>query len=144
MAFSNRWVLADGTLEKKPITIRYRENIEREFESNLYGHCVQINWQAEELDHKSGYPSAVEMLKIDDFNRRLMEVVEEDAHGLVAMILTSEGVNQWILYCRDLDELQSDLNRIPTDEGLYPIEVTAQDDSQWDTFKELRGAIKTH
>ena len=144
MAYSNRWVLADGTLNDEPITIRYRDEIQGELESGKYAQCVQILWNADQVDAESGYPSTEELDKIDAFNKKLMSAVETDSHGLLVMVLMSQGVNQWILYVRDNDELQSDLNTIPTDTGLYPIEVTTDVDSQWDIFTQLRDAIKTH
>jgi len=144
MAYSNRWVLADGTLNDEPITIRYRDEVEGELESGKYPHCVQILWNAEDVDAESGYPSTEELDKIDAFNKKLMSAVETESHGLLVMVLMSQGVNQWILYVRDNEELQQDLNTIPTDKGLYPIEVTSDEDSSWEIFTQLRGAIKTH
>ena len=144
MAFSSRWVLADGTLNELPITIRYRDLVQEEFESGLYNQCVQISWAADEQDAETGYPSANELEKIDAFNQKLMAAVEAEKHGLLVMVLMCEGVNQWILYCRDIEQVQRDLNTIPTDTGLYPIEVSTDPDPKWDTFTELRDAIKTH
>ncbi len=143
MAFSTRWVLADGVLNDQPITIRYRESTEQEFTSGLYGQCVQISWDADDVDPITKYPSVAELEKIDVFNQKLMEAIEADEHGLLVMVLMCEGINQWILYCRDLEELEKDLNKIPTDSGLYPIDVVAEEDSLWNIFTELRDAIKT-
>ncbi len=144
MAFSNRWVLADGTLNDQPITIRYRDEVQAEQDSAQYIHCIQISWQAQDVDTDTGYPSADELEKIDAFNQKLMAAVEPEQHGLLVMVLMCEGVNQWILYSKDIDQVQKDLNTIPTDTGLYPIEVTTDEDPKWDTFTELRDAIKTH
>ena len=144
MEFSNRWVLADGTLNDQPITIRYRDKVQEEFESGEYSQCIQISWSAEEIDPQTGYPSADELEKIDGFNQKLMTALENEKHGLLVMVLMCDGVNQWILYCRDIDQVQQDLNKIPTDTGLYPIEVTSDDDRQWEIFTELRDAIKIH
>lgn len=144
MAYSNRWVLADGTLNDEPITIRYRDEVQGELESGKYAQCVQILWNADSVDSETGYPSTEELDKIDAFNKKLMTAVEADAHGLLVMVLMSQGVNQWILYVRDNEELQADLNTIPTDTGLYPIEVTTDLDAQWGVFTQLRDAIKTH
>lgn len=144
MAFSNRWVLADGTLNNEPITIRYRDGVDQERETSKYPNCIQISWTADDVDPQTGYPSADELDKIDAFNQKLMAAVESDVHGLLVMVLMSQGINQWILYVRDTEELQQDLNKIPTDSGLYPIEVTAEEDADWEIFMQLRGAISTH
>lgn len=144
MAFSNRWVLADGTLNDQPITIRYRDNVQSEQDSGGYENCIQISWEAEDVDSETGYPSPSELEKIDAFNKKLMDAIEPSGHGLVVMVLMAQGVNQWIIYVRDNEEIQKDLNKIPTDTGLYPIEVVSDEDPQWSIFTELRDAIKTH
>ncbi len=143
MAFSTRWVLADGTLNEQLITIRYRESIQSELDSAQYQQCIQISWQAAEQDPVTGYPSSDELEKIDAFNQKLMEAVEVGEHGLLVMVLMCEGINQWIIYAKDNDRLQKALNTIPTDTGLYPIEVASDEDPQWEIFTELRDAIKT-
>ncbi len=143
MAFSTRWVLADGTLNEQPITIRYRESIQSELDSAQYQQCIQIAWQAAEQDPITGYPSSDELEKIDVFNQKLMDAVEAGEHGLLVMVLMCEGINQWIIYAKDNDQIQKALNTIPTDTGLYPIEVTSDVDPQWEIFTQLRDAIKT-
>ena len=74
MAFSNHWALADGTLNDKPIEIRYRDQILNEQESGEYGQCVQIAWNAESSDPVTGFPSVEEMNQIDAFNQRLNNI----------------------------------------------------------------------
>ena len=143
MSFSNRWVLADGTLNEQLITIRYRDGVQAELDSRAFENCIQISWEADDVDPSTGYPSVDELEKIDAFNQKLMSSIEPDNHGLVVMVLMSQGVNQWIVYVRDTDELQKDLNKIPTDTGLYPIDVVTEVDSDWLIFTELRDAIKT-
>ncbi|MGR6874260.1 DUF695 domain-containing protein [Pseudomonas sp. HK3] len=143
MAFSTRWVLADGTLNDEPITIRYRDELENEQASGEFNQCVQISWSAADVDAVTGYPSDKELLLIDDFNQKLMSAIEDDGHALVVMVIMCQGINQWILYAKDTTQLQSDLNTIPTDTGLYPIEIVAEEDASWDIFTQLRDAIKT-
>ncbi len=142
MNISNRWVLADGTLNDQLITIRYRDKVQGELESGEYDQCIQISWNAQEIDPVTGYPSDGELEKIDAFNQKLMSALESEDHGLLVMVLMCDGINQWILYCRDIEQVQKDLNTIPTDTGLYPIEVCSEEDKNWDIFTELRDAIK--
>lgn len=144
MGFSNRWVTADGSLHDQPITIRYRDEIDEQLEAGDYPHCIQISWTAEEVDAETGYPSANELEKIDAFNQKLMSAIEPQKHGLLVMVLMNQGINQWILYARDNQEIQTDLNSIPTDAGLYPIDVVTEEDAAWQVFTELRGAIKAN
>lgn len=143
MAFSNRWITADGTFQNDPITIRYRDGIEDERVSGTYPHCIQIVWEAADVDVDTGYPSQNELIKIDAFNQKLMQAVEAKPSGLLVMVLTSQGVNQWILYAKSNEQVTAALDTIPTDTGLYPIEVTSEEDEDWTIFMQLRDAIKT-
>ncbi|NVK36389.1 MAG: DUF695 domain-containing protein [Gammaproteobacteria bacterium] len=143
MSFSNRWVLADGTLNDEPITIRYRDELESELASGKFSQCVQISWNAADVDPQTGYPSTSELIKIDDFNQKLMNAIETENHALIVMVIMCQGINQWILYAKDTSQLQADLNTIPTDTGLYPIEIVAEEDADWTIFTQLRDAIKT-
>jgi hypothetical protein len=60
---------------------------------------------------------------------------------VVAMMITHDGINQWIIYTRDLDVLKQGLDEIPTTNGLYPIEVVADEDPDWDTFVQVHDRI---
>ncbi|MFT6976074.1 MAG: hypothetical protein ACJA0E_002077, partial [Bermanella sp.] len=93
-------------------------------------------------DPETGYPSVSELEKIDAFNIKLMEAIEPSEHGIVVMVLMAQGINQWIIYVRSNEEIQIDLNTIPTDTGLYPIDVVSEEDVSWNNFTELREAIK--
>ncbi len=141
MSYSNHWVLADGTLNNSPITIRYRDQVNAEKDSGLYPYCVQIAWNADEVDPASGYPAMDEMERIDLFNKALMMALEEKQNGLLTMVLTSQGVNQWVIYARSIDRVKEALDSIPTEKGLYPIEVVADEDAPWATYSELTAAI---
>ena len=143
MGFSNCWITADGTLHDQPITIRYRDEVQTELESGKYAQCIQISWSAEQVDPETAYPTADELERIDAFNQKLMAAIEPKAHGLLVMVVMHQGVNQWVLYAADNEEIQQDLNSIPTDAGLYPIEVVTEEDVEWKIFQGLRGAIKT-
>lgn len=144
MGFSNRWITADGTLHDQPITIRYRDEVDGDLESGKYENCIQISWKAEQVDPETGYPTEAELDKIDAFNQKLMSAIEPKSHGLLVMVVMHQGINQWVLYAADNEDIQHDLNSIPTDAGLYPIEVVTEEDAQWKIFQDLRGAIKTH
>ena len=58
------------------------------------------------------------------------------------MMLTNNGTNQWVIYCRDLELLQQGLDAIPTTDGLYPIEIVADEDPEWSTFVQVFEVIK--
>ncbi|WP_430462106.1 DUF695 domain-containing protein [Thalassolituus sp. LLYu03] len=144
MLANNRWIRASGSLHDKPISIQYREDWQSVRDADSLPLCVQIAWQAQSVDDSTGFPSLSEQTSILTFSEHLQKQLEPGENALVTMVITHDGVNQWIIYCRDLDVLKEGLNRIPTDAGLYPIEVVADEDAAWNTFTQVYQAIQSH
>jgi len=142
MLANNRWVRASGTLRDKPISIQYREDWQTVKDADTLPLCVQIAWNAESVDDSTGFPALQEQSRIVTFNQHLQDKLEPDENALVSMMLTNNGVNQWVIYCKDLQKVQDGLNNIPTDEGLYPIEVVANEDPEWATFTKIYELIQ--
>ena len=141
MLVNNRWVRASGSLQEKPISIQFREDWTLAKDSGLYTICVQIAWHANSRDESTGFPATEEQARIVAFTEQLQARLEPQEDSVVAMMITHDGINQWIIYSRDLDELKAGLESMPTDEGLYPIEVVADEDPAWDTFIQVHERI---
>ncbi len=141
MLINNRWVRASGSLQDKPISIQFREDWQLAKDHGDYTLCVQIAWHAESLDDSTGFPSAAEQVRIVSFTDQLQALLEPEEGSFVVMMITHSGVNQWIIYTRDLDTLRSGLDSMPVTDGLYPIEVVADEDPQWNTFVQVHSRI---
>ncbi|MCA6062757.1 DUF695 domain-containing protein [Thalassolituus marinus] len=142
MLANNRWIRASGSLHDKPISIQYREDWETVRDADHMEICVQIAWQADSVDDSTGFPALSEQSRILTFSEHLQQQLEPAGNALVSMVIAHDGVNQWIIYCRDLEVLKEGLNQIPTGEGLYPIEVVADEDPSWNTFTQVYQAIQ--
>ncbi|MDK2779279.1 MAG: DUF695 domain-containing protein [Pseudomonadota bacterium] len=142
MLANNRWVRASGSLNDKPISIQYREDWEAVRSADVLPVCVQIAWNAESVDDSTGFPSLQEQTRILTFSEYLQRELEPDENALVSMMITHDGVNQWVIYCKDIEKLKAGLDRIPTESGLYPIEIVADDDPQWGIFTKIHQEIE--
>ncbi|MEK9713060.1 MAG: DUF695 domain-containing protein [Thalassolituus sp.] len=141
MLVNNRWVRAGGSLQEKPISIQFREDWGLAKDSGLYSICVQIAWHASSRDESTGYPATEEQARIVAFTEQLQARLEPEEDSVVVMMITHDGINQWIIYSRDLDQLKAGLETIPTDSGLYPIEIVADEDPAWNTFIQVHERI---
>lgn len=141
MKFDNRWVTADGTLNELPITIHSREDWQETAESGRFPICVQIAWHAELRDESNAFPSTQEMIKIDVFHHQLQSRLEADGHAMVAMVITHDGVNQWVIYCDDIDIVKAGLNTLAASDQEFPLEIVADEDVEWQTFKKVHQAM---
>ena len=142
MLLNNRWVNADGTLNELPIVIRYRENWQSVAERGDLNTCIQIAWNASSRDDSTAYPSQQEMEQIEVFHHQLQSNVEQDDTSVVAMVITHDGVNQWVIYSKDAEQFSHNLDGLSSPAGGYPIEVVADEDPEWDTFKKVNKAIE--
>lgn len=137
MKLDNRWVIADGTLNDLPITIHSREDWQATADSGLFPICVQIAWHASARDESNGYPIAQEMQQIEMFHHQLQLQFEKQGHTIIAMVITHDGVNQWVVYSDDLEHIKSDLNQLIAPQNGFPIEIVADEDPNWETFKKV-------
>lgn len=142
MLVNNLWVRASGDLNGVPISIQFRKEWALAKDAGDYHQCVQIAWNASTRDDSSGFPGAEEQAQIVIFHEALQAMLEPSENAVVVMMITHSGVNQWIIYCKDLTQFEQDLNRIPTEKGLYPIEVVADEDVDWHTFTQVHSAIQ--
>ena len=141
MLVNNRWARASGHLNEKTISIQYREDWQQAKDSGLYEICIQIAWYAQTVDDSNGYPIISEQAKILTFTEQLQSKVEKDEGSVISMMITHDGVNQWIIYSQDLDAFKEGLEGVPVGEELYPIEVVADDDPDWHTFVQVYNSI---
>lgn len=141
MDIENRWITADGELSQLPIRICYREAWQQLSEQNL-DVCVQIAWHAKEKDSQTQFPALAEMVLIDVFNQQLMVLLEEDKTAYVSMVITHNGINQWVIYGQDLEKIKTVLDSMNKPEKGYPIEVVADNDADWHIFRQVKQAIK--
>ncbi len=142
MKLDNRWVTADGTLNELPITIYSREDWQVLADKGCFPICIQIAWNAEQRDESNAYPSKQDMLKIDVFHHQIQGQIEADGHAVVAMVITHDGVNQWVIYCDDIEIVKAGLNKLSAPDEGFPIEIVADEDAQWETFKKVHQAIQ--
>lgn len=142
MQLDNRWVTADGTLNELPITIYSREDWQGIADSGRFSICVQIAWHAEQRDEENAFPSKQDMLKIDVFHHQLQSQLEAGGHAMVAMVITHDGVNQWVIYCDDIEAVKTGLNKLASAEKEFPLEMVADEDVEWETFKKVHQAIQ--
>lgn len=142
MKLDNRWIQADGSLNDMPISIHSREDWRTTAESGRFPICIQIAWHAEARDESNAFPSQQEMQQIELFHHQLQTQLEIEGHTVIAMVITHDGVNQWVIYTDDIEQLKSDLNKLVATEQGFPIEIVADEDPDWQTFKKVYQAIQ--
>ncbi len=137
MLANNRWVRSSGTFQDKPISIQHREDWQLAKEAGDYAICAQIAWNAQSIDDSTGFPALAEQSDILTFSQQLQQAIEKNENALMLMVLTYDGVHQWVIYLRDLAQFKAAVEAIPDRDEGYPIEVVADKDPAWQTFTQI-------
>lgn len=141
MLANNQWVRSSGTLQGKPISIQHRADWQLAKDVAEYAICVQLAWHAQSVDEHTGFPSLAEQGDILIFSERLQQAIETNENALIVMVLAHDGINQWVIYTRDLEQLKAAIEGIPDQSDSYPIEVVADSDPDWQTFSQIYQVI---
>ncbi|MFT7409695.1 MAG: hypothetical protein ACI9EX_000269 [Oleispira sp.] len=142
MKLDDRWIIADGTLNDLPITIHSREDWQESADSGRFPVCIQIAWHSADRNESNGHPSVQEMKKIEVFHHQIQSQFEQGGHTIIAMVITHDGLNQWVIYSDDVEQFKTDLSQLTAPLNGYPIEVVADEDPRWKTFKKVHQVIQ--
>jgi hypothetical protein len=127
---ADKWALATASGETGPLVLRYRTPILGPDNVEGYHRVLRILWPYEAED-TGAMPSASDSVDMGQFEDRLCDVLEFDAHAFLAAVLTSDGARQWVFYTADVGECGRRLEAMPQNVERYPIEIDAFDDPAW-------------
>jgi hypothetical protein len=131
----DNWALAEGVHEDKPLVIRFRPDLRMVTDFRGYPLLLEIAWPFDSPD-ESGLPCEEEVAAMDQFEERILDAYECDAHAVLTAVITTNGARQWFFYTSDADECGQRLADMPQEEELYPVELTAEDDPNWSFLLE--------
>lgn len=136
----NRWVRSSGVLNEQPISIQYRENWQALKAAQTFNVCVQIAWNARQVDEETGFPALGEQIEILALGEQLQQL-ESSNNSVLSMIIAHAGVNQWVIYVQDLEQFKSELATLAEPQEGFPIELVADEDSDWSTFIQVHQVL---
>ena len=127
---ADTWALAKASAEAGPLVLRYRTPILGPDGVEGYNRVLRILWPYE-AEHSGAMPSTNDSADMEQFEDRLCDVLEIDAHAFLAAVLTFDGARQWVFYTSDIGECGRRLEGMPQNAEPYPIQIDAFDDPTW-------------
>ncbi len=134
-AMQDRWILAQGEEEGRPILLRLRSETPPGIELGDYPILLNVYWGFKDPDN-NGMPSDSTLAAMGDLEKSLDEL-EYAGHGFFTLSITGNQRKEWIWYIRDRSEFMRELNRVLGGHEPFPIELRAQQDSEWQAYKSL-------
>lgn len=123
------WSIAEGIYEGRPLYIRFR-NFPSAFTRTSYPQRINIFWTMTEVGSE-GLPLEFEFERLETFENRLVEAVEQDQHSLLSVVLTTNGQREFVFHTADVNGFLSRLTNLPQEASRSPIELHRFDDINW-------------
>lgn len=135
-ANSDAWNIAKGTNPEKPTVLRFRPSLEAFLGDENYPRRLVIVWQFEPAD-ASGMPTDVQSADMKDFEDMLIDALDSDRLAILAFVFTSAGSREWHFYLSDVSEVGIRINQALSTIPELPIDLTVEDDPNWDELKQV-------
>lgn len=137
LKFTNDWWTAPADGEKgELIMVTGRRDMQPVIATGKYNIRVEVTWRYTPI--ASGMPDdeLAKMLErvTDAFNSTFDE---KKPITFMTGIYTGAGERNWVFYTSSLNIFQSQINRALADFELLPIEVSAENDSDWCEYREM-------
>lgn len=129
------WYLAEDEIDDLPAFVRFRDNVESFISNGNYRNYIRFVWEFEADEH--GLPTDEETERLETFENNLCEALEADDHAILSFAMTNNGLRQWVFYTQDVQESVRRLNEMPQEEERYPIELTTEEDPNWEEYKKV-------
>jgi len=87
---------------------------------------------------ENGFPDLQKEPELHQLEKDVFETYEKDLNAIVAMVITSAGFKEFILYTKDVDEFNLRLEQLKVKYQQYTLTCYNQNDANWTTFKSIK------
>jgi hypothetical protein len=130
----SEWILAQGEIDGKPLTVRVRESIEG-IDRAAYPTRIVLAWPLT-APQPNGLPSPHDHEVLAGFEALLRRTLEADALAVHAFAITHAGSIEWHFHTRDDVELRARVARLD-DERVRRVKVSLHEDPGWTEWETL-------
>lgn len=79
-----------------------------------------------------GLSLELEFERLEVFENRLVEAVEQDQHSLLSVVLTTNRQREFVFHTADVSGFLARLTNMPQERTRYPIKLQRFDDLDWE------------
>lgn len=132
----SRWGLAIGEDRHSPVIVRYLQDLPPNDTRRRYSELMRIQWEYESM-MANGMPTRDQSHQMDIFEGGLLRSLEQAGKGLLAAIVTQEGIREWLIYVTESKMAEKLVEKLAesVEDGAVTIDIQA--DSSWRDLSEL-------
>jgi hypothetical protein len=132
----DKWSVGTTEDNGRPIIIRALSKIPQYIDPSLYPHMIAITW---EFQSKNGMPSSEEKERMNDLEDSISNLVESNKQAILTVVVTGNEVAEWQFYSKNQEDFMGLLNQALAGKVAFPINISLQEDPEWDAYKQFRG-----
>lgn len=96
---------------------------------------IEIVWAYDALPN--GMPCDADAETMGQATDNLLEILHKDPVAVMTGIFTGAGERTWVFYTLSTNIFQKKLNEALADLPLLPLQITAENDSDWEAYQEM-------
>ncbi|MGM9872676.1 MAG: DUF695 domain-containing protein [Muribaculaceae bacterium] len=96
---------------------------------------IEIVWAYDALPN--GMPCDADAETMGQATDNLLEILHKDPVAVMTGIFTGAGERTWVFYTLSTNIFQKKLNEALADMPLLPLQITAENDPDWEAYQEM-------
>lgn len=139
MADTGQWWTAPTQSESgRLIMVTGRNDVKKFMDNTRFNIRVTLTWHYS--GDSSGMPDKPTSELMEQAQDRLITVFAKDPVAVLTGIYTGDDERNWVFYTLSLPIFGKKLNEALADLPLLPIDISAENDSEWNEYKEMSEA----
>jgi hypothetical protein len=86
---------------------------------------------------KDGLPTQKEQENLNTIEDSLFSSVEVENHTIVALIITTNGMREFVLYSESVDKAKKIASNLKSMVNTHEIQSYTEEDSSWSTYNQF-------
>ena len=132
----DRWGVARGTYEGRPVIVRLNKGAESLIGSPEFSYRVGVAVPFKDPDDR-GFPARSEFRALDEIEDTLARALEEGGQAMHVATITTAGMREFVFYTGDAETTLSRINRIRASTASHEIQSMSVADAEWTMYREL-------
>ncbi len=137
----DRWAVATGDDNGKPVIYRYIVKPPKGIKTREYPNLIAISWSYHGSE-QNGMPDPKTNERMVLLEKLLETKLEGSRNACLTVIATGNGHKEWQWYSRNVQETLRLLNEALSGREVFPIQISDQDDQQWSAYYSIVNAAR--
>ena len=130
------WTAAEGEHDGIPFLLRFRPNLQAFIETKNYNTRLTLLWNYDS-DNASLMPDDETMELMEKVEDSLVAIFEDDLQAILSFVYLGHNQKEWHWYSSDIVETGKRLNKALSHFDVLPIELSSEDDPEWNEYNEV-------